>query len=213
MATSGLSRIASLKHCAASFRCPCPKTLRANIVVRFGVGRIEREGLLVGGNRLIQFALLQKHVAEQQMSIGTIRLESQSALGVFHRFRDPVQRDKRKANILVEICVPSFKAIASSDHVDGDFRAADLDGDETKMMEAPDMPWIGGRAPSDRGPSPRSSPCLELLKGFGGQDCGRTSARSDYRGSRRPVRAEPSDDAAFNSWANHLDWMIQDDSP
>src|SRR5262245_32834660 len=121
------------------------KERRANIVVRSGVGRIELNGSSVGGNRLIQLVLLQKRVAEQQMSIDTIRLESQSALRVAHRFRVPAHRDKRKAHVLVEICASVIQGKRSSDHVDGDFGAADLDGDETKMMEAPDMLWIGGQ--------------------------------------------------------------------
>jgi hypothetical protein len=33
------------------------------------------------------------------------------------------------------------------DHIDSDFGAADLDGDEAKVMEAADMPWVDKEGP------------------------------------------------------------------
>ena len=57
-----------------------------------------------------------------------------------------------------------------SDHVDGDFGAADLDGDETKMMEAAEMLWIGDQGLLIEVHRLDQPPCLEVLKAFGEQE-------------------------------------------
>ncbi len=72
----------------------------------------------------------------------------------------------------MEICVSLIQGKRSSDHVDGDFGAADLDGDETKMMEAPDMLWIGGQGLLIEVHCLDQSPCLEVLNALREQESG-----------------------------------------
>src|SRR5262249_31395097 len=120
--------------------------------------------------------LLKKQVAEQQMSIDVRRLESQGTFGMFHRFRNPAQRNKRKAHVLMEICVSLIQGQRSSEHVLANFGTAHLDGDEGESMEASDMLWAGGQGLLIEIHCLDQLPCLEVLNALREQERGRNAA-------------------------------------
>ena len=112
------------------------------------------------------------------MSIGIMGLERNCAQSVAHRFGVPAQRDKRKANIMVEHRVRLIQSDRLPDHIDGDVGAADFDGDNAKMMEAVGMLWIGGQGLMVQIHRLGQLSCLEASKSFSEQTRDRPIARA-----------------------------------
>src|SRR5262245_58154884 len=112
------------------------------------------------------------------MSIEIVGLERNGALSVARRFGVAVQRGKCKANIVVERGVPFVQGNRLSNAVAGDLRATDFNGDNTEMMEAAAMPWIGHQNLLIKIHRLDQASCLEVLEGLCEQECSRPGART-----------------------------------